>query len=124
MTGPRGPGTQSTLIPVSGAPVSAKPSVNLVVACQNAAVPRYASRNAVFATASVALRNRARSFLLHAIQVSPAAAETSLPANLQEVLASVDDDEVGRARRQLIERMMRMDGLELDRPEVIAAAWR
>ena len=35
-----GPGVQSTLIPVSGAPVSAKPSVNRVVACQNAAVPR------------------------------------------------------------------------------------
>ena len=40
VTGPRGPGTLSTLIPVSGEPVSAKPSVNRVVACQNAAVPR------------------------------------------------------------------------------------
>src|SRR6266511_1392955 len=40
VTGPRGPGTQSTLIPVSGAPVSAKPSVKRVGACQKAAVPR------------------------------------------------------------------------------------
>ena len=40
VTGPRGPGTASTLIPVSGTPVNANPSVNRVVACQNAAVPR------------------------------------------------------------------------------------
>ena len=46
VTGPRGPGTQSTLMPVSGAPVSAKPSVKRVGACQNAAVPRYGRENA------------------------------------------------------------------------------
>ena len=40
VTGPRGPGAQSTLMPVSGAPVSAKPSVKRVGAFQNAAVPR------------------------------------------------------------------------------------
>ena len=34
VTGPRGPGTLSTLIPVSGAPVSSNPSVNRVGACQ------------------------------------------------------------------------------------------
>ena len=39
VTGPRGPGTQSTLIPVSGAPVSSKPSAKRVGAFQNAAVP-------------------------------------------------------------------------------------
>ena len=40
VTGPRGPGVQSTLMPVSGAPVRAEPSVKRVVACQKAAVPR------------------------------------------------------------------------------------
>ena len=45
VTGPRGPGVQSTLIPVSGAPVSSKPSAKRVGACQKPTVPRYASRN-------------------------------------------------------------------------------
>ena len=40
VTGPRGPGAKSTLMPVSGAPVSAKPSVKRVGAFQKAAVPR------------------------------------------------------------------------------------
>ncbi len=40
VTGPRGPGSRPTLIPVSGALVSSKPSTNLVDAFQAAAVPR------------------------------------------------------------------------------------
>jgi len=40
VTGPRGPGTWSTLIPVSGAPRSLNPSSSRVVAFQNAPVPR------------------------------------------------------------------------------------
>src|SRR6185437_8379582 len=52
VTGPRGPGTRSTLMPVSGAPVSAKPSVKRVGAFQYAAVPRYASRNCCAADGS------------------------------------------------------------------------
>ena len=40
LVGGSGPGAQSTLIPVSGAPVSSKPSVKRVVAFQYAAVPR------------------------------------------------------------------------------------
>ena len=39
VTGPRGPGTWSTLIPVSGAPSSSKPSSRRVLAFQNAPVP-------------------------------------------------------------------------------------
>src|SRR5262249_52013982 len=52
VTGPRGPGVQSTLIPVSGAPVSSNPSAKRVGACQNATVPRYAARNISAASAS------------------------------------------------------------------------
>src|ERR1039458_1342809 len=44
VTGPRGPGTWSTLMPVSGTPRSLNPSSSRVVAFQNAPVPRYASR--------------------------------------------------------------------------------
>src|SRR5216684_1388054 len=40
VTGPRGPGTRSTLIPVSGTPRSLNPSSSRVLTFQNAPVPR------------------------------------------------------------------------------------
>src|SRR5262249_25995847 len=43
VTGPRGPGTWSTLIPVSGTPRSLKPSSRRVLAFQKAPVPAEAA---------------------------------------------------------------------------------
>jgi hypothetical protein len=45
VTGPRGPGTWSTLIPVSGTPCSLKPSSSRVEAFQKTPVPTAAAMN-------------------------------------------------------------------------------
>jgi len=60
VTGPRGPGTASMLIPVSGTWSSLKPSSSRVVAFQNAPVPAYAPRNSAAAAASAAAIPAAR----------------------------------------------------------------
>jgi hypothetical protein len=52
VTGPRGPGTLSMLIPVSGTDSSLNPSSRRVVAFQNAPVPAYAPRNSAAAPSS------------------------------------------------------------------------
>ena len=52
VTGPRGPGTASMLIPVSGTENSLKPSSRRVVEFQNAPVPAYAPRNSSAAARS------------------------------------------------------------------------
>src|SRR5215471_18169138 len=60
VTGPRGPGTASILIPVSGTWSSLNPSSSLVVAFQKAPVPVYAPRNSAAASSSVAAIPAAR----------------------------------------------------------------
>ena len=60
MTGPRGPGTASRLIPVSGTSNSLNPSSSLVVAFQKAPVPVYAPRNSAAAAESAAAMPAAR----------------------------------------------------------------